>query len=852
MNLDEIKKVLSSMLNKEPSDGKKRNIVIWYDEDGEFVEEINELAFENAEIIKLTEGNSFAIKYRLEKQEPNSNFLIYSPKAKPMPRDNWLLDIQKYSSEFSTDKTSVIMRDLGVKDASLRGIFKKYAKFFDNKERYRKFASYNIQDYTEKKVDIAVLSALCKLPVPDFEMVVKAILIEELNDSNKLYASISSFGDLDAFWNLVEKVYGYSFAEKSLEKLMIMFMVTHLSYNFEEKMPKTWEGYISLRKSDVIILMDHFMNHGAESKYFDSLSGIAAGKLNLTEYIRKWDTEVFIHCDTFKAFDKAIIERIRDSLLSGIGEFEKYRKIINTRRTSHWFKQLSEEYSCLYYAMEMFRMEKELDKSIKGIGALGLIESYIKEYYLLDTFYRKFYYSYDKLEVQESFIILAEKVENTYTNWYMNELSIKWSDAIEELKGNWLIPGLVQQQDYYKNYIQPHIEDDERVFVIISDALRYEAAKEFSNTLNTERKGSTEIYYMQGSVPSYTKLGMATLLPHKSIEITDKGDILVDSINTQGTENRESVLLNYCSDSVAVSYNDIKDMKRPEYKETFEGNKLIYIYHNSIDARGDHAATEREVFDAVEKAFEDLRILIKNLINNLSATNIYITADHGFIYRRTPLAESDKTPREMIDSIEAKRRFILTDSDKEIEGTLPFSMNYLVGKDTDLKVIVPRGTNCFKVQGMGSNYVHGGAALQEIIIPVIKFKNDRSKSDQLEVKKVDVKLTNISRKITNIITYLEFFQTEKVEDKRVARRLKLYFADEQGNRISNENIIIADSRSLKPEERTYREKFTLKNMPYDKSIKYYLILEDEEETVEKIYERIPFNIDLAFVNDFGF
>ena len=840
------------MLNKEPSDGKKRNIVFWYDEDGEFVEEINELAFENAEIIKLTEGNSFAIKYRLEKQEPNSNFLIYSPKAKPMPRDNWLLDIQKFSSEFSTDKTSVIMRDLGVKDVALRGVFKKYAKFFDNKERYRKFTSYNIQDYTEKKVDIAVLSALCKLPVPDFEMVVKAILIEELNDSNKLYSSINSFGDLDAFWSLVEKVYGYNFAEKSLEKLMIMFMVTHLSYNFEEKMPKTWEGYISLRKSDVIILMDHFMNHGAESKYFDSLSDIAAGKLNLTEYISKWNTEIFIHCDTFKAFDEAIIERIKESLLSGIGEFEKYRKIINTRRTSHWFEQLSEEYSCLYYAMEMFRMEKELDKSIKGKGALGLIESYIKEYYLLDTFYRKFYYAFDKLEVQELFSTLAEKVENTYTNWYMNELSIKWSEAIEELKGDWLIPGLVQQQDYYKNYIQPHIKNDERVFVIISDALRYEAAKEFSNTLNTERKGSTEIYYMQGSVPSYTKLGMASLLPHKSIEITDKGDILVDSINTQGTDNRQSVLLNYCIDSVAVSFNDLKDMKRPEYKETFEGKKLIYIYHNSIDARGDNAATEREVFDAVEKAFEDLRILIKNLINNLSATNIYITADHGFIYRRTPLAESDKTPREMIDSIEAKRRFILTDSDKEIEGTLTFSMNYLVGKDTNLKVIVPRGTNCFKVQGMGSNYVHGGAALQEIIIPVIKFKNDRSKSDQLEVKKVDVKLTNISRKITNIITYLEFFQTEKVEDKRVARRLKLYFADEQGNRISNENIIIADSRSLKPEERSYREKFTLKNMTYDKAIKYYLILEDEEETVEKIYERIPFNIDLAFVNDFGF
>ena len=52
--------------------------------------------------------------------------------------------------------------------------------------------------------------------------------------------------------------------------------------------------------------------------------------------------------------------------------------------------------------------------------------------------------------------------------------------------------------------------------------------------------------------------------------------------------------------------------------------------------------------------------------------------------------------------------------------------------------------------------------------------------------------------------------------------------DKEGNRISNENIIIADSRSNNPEDRTFREKFTLRDMAYDKNKEYYLILDDED------------------------
>jgi hypothetical protein len=689
MNLLEVKKILEKIFNKEPVEGKKRNIVFWYDDEGEFAQDIDELKLDNAKILKLTDNNSFYIKCLLEKEDTESNYLLYSPISKPMPRDNWLLDILKYSEEFSTDKAILIMRDFEVEDSSLRKVFKGYLKFFGNKERYKKFASFHIDKFTKEKVDIAVLSALCRLPVADFEQVVKKVLIEELEGENKYLEAIENFGNIDAFWDLVEKRYGYNYEERALEKLIIMLLITHLSYTLEEGMPTTWEEYVSPKRSDAIVFISNFMSHSTDGKYYDLLADRAQETLNVKGYLDKWDIDKYIECDTFRAFDEAIMDRIIGNLLEGIGEFDRYRKLINM----------------------------------------------------------------------------------------------------------------------------------------------------------------AEIEVMQGVIPSTTKFGMASLLPGKNFVVDEKGEITVDDLNIQGTENRGKILANYSKDALAIGYYDMVDMKRQDYKAAFEGRKLIYIYHNVIDAVGDKPLTERNVFGAVEKAFKDLALLVKNLVNHVSATNIFITADHGFLYRRSPLTEVEKIGKHNIESIGAGRRHMLAETDTELDDALSISMKYLLGKETSLKALVPKGVIRYRVQGGGANYVHGGVSLQEITVPVIKFKNIRK--DKYKATKVQVKLTNISRKITNRITYLEFFQTELVDEKKIPLKLKLYFVDEEGNRISNENIIIADSRSKNPENRTYREKFTLRDMAYDKNKEYYLILEDEDEAVEKIYERIPFTIDLLFSDDFG-
>ena len=57
MNLTEVQKSLERQFSRELSQGSKRNIVFWYDDEGVFAESIDTLTLENAKIIKVDNNN---------------------------------------------------------------------------------------------------------------------------------------------------------------------------------------------------------------------------------------------------------------------------------------------------------------------------------------------------------------------------------------------------------------------------------------------------------------------------------------------------------------------------------------------------------------------------------------------------------------------------------------------------------------------------------------------------------------------------------------------------------------------------------------------------------------------------
>lgn len=847
MNLDEIRKVLNDMFNK-PKHEKNRHIIFWYDEEAGFTDYIDELNLDNARILKVTENNFFYTRYEIEKVDTTSNILIYTNMNKPKPKENWLLDIYKYSMEFSTEKIILIMRDFNVDDIALTKVFKEYSKFFNSKERYNTLKKYNIQKFTEESLHIAILSALCKLSVPDFEEVLMVLFKELLSENTKYYELIEKFGNINAFWDIVEKHYGYEL-ERNLYDLLKFMMLTYTSDLLDTNIDKTWTNYISSKKTDCIVFINQFMRNSDYKDTFDALSTKVQSKIKLNEFISELDIEKYARCDTFKYFDECIINNLIEMIDSDANEFEKYLSIIRYRQPLHFYNQYESYYEAIRNAIELFKIKESLEYGIREQSPIDMINKYYKDdvngYYLIDKAYRKFYVAFDSLDNKDILIKLRDKVENTYSNWYLDELSIKWSNSISDnLNSDWRISSILPQKMFYSNFVETHTQKNERVFVVISDALRYESAKELSEILNSEKKGSCDITAMLGSLPSITKLGMASLLPNKEFSIIDN-NIYVDGISSHGTDNRDKILKNKNSESIAVTYNSIKDISSTELRGLFTGKKVIYIYHNTIDAVGDDPLKERNVFEAVEDTIKEIKILIEQLVNRVSATNIYTTSDHGFLYKRGNLASSDKINLESDNSY--GRRYSLSNTKEDQTGVLSFSMDYILGKDSGMYVNVPRGEVRFAKQGAGANYVHGGASLQEVIIPVIKFKNSRAQGKNVP-DMVDVELQSTNKKITTNEPYITFFQRDKVEDKKLPRTLKVYLEDEFGNKVSSEVLIIADSTSSNAEDRLYKVKLTLKSMEYDRRNKYYLVMMDEKE----IYAREEFVIDILIIDDFGF
>ena len=172
--------------------------------------------------------------------------------------------------------------------------------------------------------------------------------------------------------------------------------------------------------------------------------------------------------------------------------------------------------------------------------------------------------------------------------------------------------------------------------------------------------------------------------------------------------------------------------------------------------------------------------------------------------------------------------------------------------DDGYDAFAPRESVRIKKKGGGLNFVHGGISLQEMVVPVVEYhylRND-SKAYQRNKAKYDTKLS-ASRKISNMIFSLNFYQKDAVSDNRSAANYLLYFVDSNGKQISDTAKIIADKTSDNGQERTFHCSFNLKSLKYDNRASYYLVIADESGL--QMPQKEEFQIDIAFaVDEFDF
>lgn len=832
-------KQITDRLNEEfASISGHRKLVFWYDDHADFLEDIDSMELENAKILKLQENHQFEAKYFLERKDTETNYLVYAPFAKPDVKQNHLEDILLYSKRFFADRASLLMVDLHMSE-DLKPVVEKHIAFFANKDRAKRFYDLEIEHYTRENFLTGLMSAICRTRTCSLEEVLRVLLTEDDLSDSKYLDEFQKYDLLADFWTLISQEFGYSDPEPTLQKLVVTLFVTYAERYITEEVPEGWKTFLSVKPGNDIAFLDSLMNSVLYRQKYDELSGYVADNLHVSETLKGYAPEALVGCDSFAVIDEILLKWVRDRLQNEdigakLGDLdipavcEKRKKMHFGPRYLHAWEMLG----CAYYVVQAAHFQA-------ADGFQNVIAQYQKDGYKIDQNYRFFYYHLDQMESSSSFEDLRSLVENIYTNDFLGRLLPKWNDGMMEADAQQAIP---LQRNFYVNNVG---SQNDRIVVIISDAMRYEVGQELFARLADIPKSSVSIKPMLSTIPSYTRLGMSALLPHRKLELTDEGEELVDGISCNDLASREKVLQSRQPDSCCVQFDEVKNQNSADLRKIFTGKRVVYVYHDQIDVRGEH--TEDEVFTACEEAVEEILVFILKIHNNANTHHFIVTADHGFIYKRNKVQESDKIGGMSGNPI-VKRRYVVSHQPVQEDGVYSLPLGCILGNDDDKFVSFSIGTSVFKTPGSGGqNYVHGGSSPEEMLVPVIEVKLERGKAD---TSSAQIMLVSLVHKITNLITTLDFIQSEPVSDVVKPATYKVCFIDGKGQTISNEAIIAADRRDTDSAKRVFRVKFTFKNQKYDSGSQYYLVAIDTGSGLEAFRHQVT--MDLAFVDDFGF
>ncbi|MCA1916538.1 BREX-1 system phosphatase PglZ type A [Methanospirillum hungatei] len=867
-----IEKTTAAILEKfrNLSEFETRKIVFWYDGEQTAGEEdlthIREALSEQGIAMHILDGNSFATKKLLEHDDTTSSYLIYSAQPEPDYEKNWLLDIQLYSERFENSRISDIKAEIGIEGYDLDIFLGAHLKFFSNKRRALAFKKWYEPSWREDDCIRGMLAVLSGAAAPDIREITKSVLMDSLHEEdNTIWEQITKFDLTGRFWEIVRKQFGYYQESPTLKKFFVSLLITHIDRHTTLPLGHL-EQFVNTKRqgNECELFISGWMHHARDSARFDrycaDLLAENDKKLEkeLTSIVHNQPVESYLQPEAPDIFDKSIIRKIVSTLIDGGQDYDMYLSWIEARKTKHSYQKFEDIYTALVSAIELIRFAQqcEEEKTIARTPA-ELFRAYTDRYYLLDYQYRKFYTSYDKTsDTQILKTGIREMVERQYLH-ITQKIQMKWSDLISaQGLTTWGVELIPSQEEFYTAHVDAIIQrnDRDKVAVIISDAMRYEVAVELKETLNRNMNGTSELSSMAGCLPSYTKLGMAALLPHERLTF-QKDHILVDGMNSDGIENREKILMKKEAESIAIRFKELRDLKRDDARERIRGKRVIYIYHNKIDDTGDNLQSEDEVFKAADETIHEIEDMVNRLVNSLNISNIFITADHGFLYTRNALEELDVIDVSGFDKdrfISSNKRFIISSEKTDLMNTHRFLMDYIVDTQNPLYIYTPSADLRFKMSGGGRNFVHGGLSFQEIAIPVLLY-NHKTLTDLdkkgIEYGKVGIILIGQTRKITSNPFKITLFQTENVTEKRGILKCRIALYDNTGARVSDEKVILADKTTDDPNQRKISITLTMNSTIQNGIYTLKAIDEDVKATFRDVLE-IPVEVDILITDDF--
>jgi len=822
----------------------RKRVVFWYDANGEWAAEFEGYEAPSAKKLRV-EGNEFSIKVAISRAPLDQRFLLYLPSAKPPEQGNWLLDLLLAGHEFTADRASLDIQEAGL-TLEFKELAQQHKAFFRSPVRTAKLKELLRPNDDEGAVRLKMLAVLAKQQADIDKLLLHAFSqLEPTNPDGEdpveaLYGNHRLSGH---FWRAVGEKFGYASPEPNLRDFAVALFNSVCSIGPSGELLPHARVFLSIWK-------DSLSSRPAFEQWSDHLAGVLRIEDQLNDAPDTYDPD---DDDSYELIERFVLSRLLQRFQGDASDAQLLETIRN-RSSSCWFEKHQHGYSALEQAITFRGLLAKADLQVPSFEE-GL-QRYCNGWWRLDQAYRRCIFHARTYQQPGLLKPLRDWLEAQYVNNVLLPLTNRWSDQVAGLT-SWGSNTMPRQKEFHMRYVHAPLSSKglKRLFVVISDALRYEAARDFADRLNNQAgKGwQAEVDALLGALPTFTQLGMAALLPGAQLGLNPAdATALVDGQSATGTDNRDKILKAYANGRAkAILAEDFLGLATSkEGAELTKDHDLIVIYHNRIDRIGDKRESEAETCQAVEQTFDDLEQILRK-IASLKGSQAVITADHGFLFQQEPVDANDRAQFPTAKELSFKnRRFALGTGIKASAGQKVFTADAL-GLSGNWEAVFPLGLDRFPRSGSGSRFVHGGTSLQEVVVPVIRLKRERKDESRV----VEAELLRVPAKITMGKLTFGLFQLEPVEPKKrlpLQLRIGLY-AKADGALLCAHRTVLLDSAASEAREREQQVVLELSNAAGDYNNQTLeLRLERQLEGVAKPvpYKTVELKLQRPFGSDF--
>ena len=806
-------------------------------------------------------GDWFTTKYRLDNDWQNDKIVIYCHQESPLRKKSLqasfpLMDVLAANMEYHSQDYAAFMQQYGppTNDLQLVRFVERNVISLQSDKMLRFFMPY----YQDGSIthDIMVRGFISNFVgahnILDWDSIILKVLLYgrecESGKQRDFYVRMRGCKDAqEALGKHLTDIFGVSYDDDSKEKVAHIVKVFKYNAIVQNLAPIAADNYTQTRITDSVALQH--MNRILElalskekttealTELFDELGS----EVRDADIIRWYGTEA-----NYYYLPEALCVPIIKTLLEEKIETEPAEVVNRIEELMLKHSDNSMMTAVMDYAVIVARLyEKAL-----ALGSLTLntadeyVMRYESDYCFIDQYYRQANETYFGIDPTNELFDTVQKVKRCLDQNYSklcNRINLEWTKCLKETGGIGEVH-LLRQYNFYDEKIK---SVQKKVAVIVSDALRYEVAQELIGELAKSRHIAS-LKPAIAMLPSETKYCKPSLLPHRELKLYGKGevqDMAVDDHILDTTQKRSEHLQVYRDGAVCVPFETVAEYNQEKNREIFK-HPLVYIFHDVIDKTG-HDGNAKQIVNSCREAINELKKMIPKIHASYNVTEVYITSDHGFLFNDIMFADKDKHKIEE-DCLERSTRYYLTKSKDEVSGVVKFPLGEVSGMVNvdDVMVAVPMGTNRFAAPSGGYMFTHGGAALQELIIPLITSRQERDDNKQ------PVGVMILDRRLSMQASRLRFkmLQTEAVSMDMKERQIRvaLYHNDVPVTPVKD---ILLDKTDPSLDNRKIQVDLTL-NKNIDAKVLQLKVFDATDELNPIIKENVTNNTLIE--NDFDF